>query len=508
MSDDANLSQDFSPAQPAGQAVQPCPFAAKDIPVKPCNLQLLRLVESGAKYIEKTITRTMEIRKGQFLQRNACPTLLPPAGIFQVTAHSEVNGKPRRITLETVTDADCNASLHPSAEWEDAKHSHFKTGKKQHLEFYRPPLPGDDSEFGFFAILNGVWAQSPVSYPVAVGSCGLPVQPGGGSVESLAATIQVFPGDQYALELSFPALCKPHALDYSKASESWTTKRERDDKKIEEAGDKAVEVYKEDEEASRELGTKAEFRQFGEDMEKRRIGYVEGDPEHIKVSLTQTDGDRSLKAPIDDVLTLLRLIRNAEYRTKQFQEWIENFQVGPGVRFKVECQFFVAKITAKWGYTEYMDDRVFLWYSGSADIDIIKLGLDLSLGFKSAGAADLLLVFKGDGTLGLTVPEFTKENPDDPPSGKVKPRGELKISGGVEGTLMWVAKVEGIVEVTFKADTEELELLSEHAVLSGKIIVSREPVVAKVTASCWLWGSSTEKKELVKADPELAKFTF
>jgi hypothetical protein len=327
-------------------------------------------------------------------------------------------------------------------------------------------------------------------------------------VAHLGATIEVFPADKYELELSFPALCKPDALDFSKASDSWTTQRERDDKQIAKAGSKMDEIYKEQKEALKDLGSKAEFRDFAEKMEKRRIGYVEGNPDGLSISLKQKDGRRTLKAPIDDAIKLVRMIRNAEYRMKEFQKWIDNLQVGPGVRFKVDCQFFVAKIEAKWVYVEHTDDRVFRYYSGSANIDIVKASLDLSLGFKCAGAADLLLILKGEGTIGVTVPEFTKNNPDAPPSGKVKPRGVLKISGGVEGTLMWAAHAQGVVEVTFKADTEDLEILSAKAVLAGKIVVSREKVMAKITYSCTLWGEREYSRELVKADPKLAEFTF
>ena len=502
------VRKEFSPARSAAEPVEPCAARQHAVPDKPCNLQMMRLVESDADCSGERKTRSVEIRKGQALNRNASPTLLPAGETFQITASSEANGQPRVLNLEVSTAADCLSSKHPEAEWQDARGAQQKVGKQQKLEFYRPPLRGDDVGLGFFTIVNAIFGQKPVSYPVEARCCGMPPQPGGGSVESLGATIEVFPADKYSLELSFPALCKPHALEFSRASESWTTQRERDEKKIEAAGDKADELYKENKEAMELLGSKAEFREFAEDMKKRQIGFVEGDPEIPKVSLTQTDGRRSLKAPVDDVIQLVRLIRNAEYRLKEFERWVDNFQVGPGVRFKVECQFFVAKITAKWGYTEYLDDRVFLSYSGSADIDIIKANLDLSLGFKCAGAADLLLVLKGEGTLGLTVPEFTKEQPDEPPKGKVKPRGELKITGGVEGTVLWAAHAEGVVEVTFKADTEELEILSEHAVLAGKIVVSREPVMAKLTYSCTLWGARTKSKELVKADPKLAEFTF
>src|SRR5437667_7400424 len=105
------------------------------------------------------------------------------------------------------------------------------------------------------------------------------------------------------------------------------------------------------------------------------------------------------------------MIVEAEYRFKQFQEWIDNFQVGPGVRCKVEVQFLAGRLSAKWGYVEYVDNRVFLQYSGSVKLDLIKASLDVSLGWKTAGLADLLVILKGEGTISFDVPEIVKEDP-------------------------------------------------------------------------------------------------
>jgi len=412
------------------------------------------------------------------------------------------------VNVKVTTEAICGEGRHPEIQWTDAQGSGSKIGKSQKLEFYRPPMPGDDVRCGLFAMANAVFLQKPIRYPIVVSSCGMPNQPGGGSVESLAAIIEVFPADQYSLELSIPPVCEPHWAEFKTTSKSWETKRDREEKKIEEAGDMAEKLYDADQKTMREIATKGEWRDFAENLEKKKLKFVEGNPEGLEVKLTQTDGLLILEAPIDDIIKLVKFIRDAEYRFRQLQEWVDKLQVGPGVYFKVSCQFLVTTLSAKWGYTRSIDDRVFLGYGGSAKIDLIKAELDLKLGVKCMGFADLLLVLKGEGTISILAPEIAKETPDTPPRAKIKPEGELKIAGGVEGSALWIVKVEGVVEVVFKADTEKFDILTEHAILSGKIVISREPVTVKMSASCWLWGSSEDAVELVKEDKELAVFEF
>jgi hypothetical protein len=506
----ASLRQ-FSSTNSAGQTTLQCSSspAQASIPEEPCNLEMLQFIEPEADCGGKKQQRVVIFRSGQICDRRASPTQLGSGDKFQITANSAINAKPRQIEMEIVTQADCSGSIHPWARWEDFEGSNGKVAKKANLSFYRQPMGGDNSRWGFFVMLNSVFGLEPVQYSVSANCCGIPLKPGGGSTENMGAVIEVFPGDQYSAELSIPAFLKPDALDYSKASKSWTTSRDRDKEKIEKASGEAEEIYVKEKDFFREIGvSKKEFRDFAESMEKKKLGYVEGNPEGLKIKLSQVDGTRTLEANVDEVIKLIRLIRQAEYRFKEFNEWIESLQVGPGVRFKAECQFLAIKFVAQWGYTEYVDDRVFLRYSGSLDIDIVKASLEGSFGFKSAGLCDLILVLKGEGTIGITVPQITKETPDDPPRGEVKPRGELKFSGGVEGTLLWAAKAEGKLEVVFKATTEELKVLSEKSILSGKIVVSREPLEAIVTASCVLYGTTSRKFELVKADPQLAEFEF
>jgi hypothetical protein len=169
----------------------------------------------------------------------------------------------------------------------------------------------------------------------------------------------------------------------------------------------------------------------------------------------------------------------------------------------------IGTIKAKWGYAEYIDHRVFLAYEGSLELDIVKVSFDAAVGFKCFGAADLLLVGKGEGTLGLSVVQFTKQQPDQHTTAKLTPRGAIKIGIGIEGQVMWAAKAEGVIELCFKAETEDFEFLSDKAVLAGTIIVSREEIAVKITASCWLWGSTTSKPWVIKeADKRFAVINF
>ena len=492
----------FSRSHPAGSAVHQCKS-------KPCNLMILRLTEQKADCSGREQVRAVQIQAGHARSGASSPIFLDNGDKFQITAHSQANGEAREVALAVNTEADCTAAVHPLVEYRDWQSSASKVAKNATLKFFRDSMPGDDSMCGLFAMLNAVFQSGTVQYPVSTESCGVPKSQNATGTSLLRTVIEVFPGDEYSAELSFPAFLKPDSLDYTKATESWTTQQDKDKEKIDAAGEEADRIYKSERQFFNEIGSnKAEFRQFAEDQEKRRIGYTDSPPEGLKVKITQKDGDRVLQADVDDAIKLIRLIRNAEYRLKELNHWIDTLQVGPGVRFKVDCQFLILKLKANWGYTEYTDERVFMRYSGSADIDIIKAGLDLSLGFKSAGLCDLLLVIKGEGTIGITVPELKKENPDDAPTVNVKPRGELTLSGGVEGTAMWVAKVTGTVQVTFKADTEDLRLLTSDGILSGRIVVSRDKVEGVITASCRVYGTRTGKVTLVKADPNLAHFEF
>jgi hypothetical protein len=493
----------FSPDQPAGSGVKTCPHAKKPVPDKPCNLAMIRLQSEE----EGKAPRTMEIREGQSLRRGSSPTLLPPRGVFQIIANSEANGVLKVVELEVETEAVCSHATHPAIQWSDHKPDQHKIAKKQKLSFYRHPMLGDHSGLGFFAILNGLFDMGSEKYPVQAVTCGMPQLPKN-SVENLNAVIEVFPGDQFTLEFAFPPLCSPSALSFDTASNNWTSKREKDNEELKKTGEKADRIYKAYAEVHPDLATSnKDFQKFQIDQKKRELGYLEGDKEKVNVSLTQKDGDNTLKAPISDIVKLLKMIRNAEYAIKEIQIWIDKMQVGPGVRFKIECQFLICSIKAKWGYAEYLDDRVFLSYSGSAEIDIIKVEMEITAGVKFAGFSDLFFGLSGSGTIGLTIDAFKKDDPDRFPGGHIKPRGKVEIAGRIEGALGWVAKAVGKIELVFNADTKDLEILTAKAILKGKIVISREEICASVTASNCLW-STTKKCKLVDEDRNYKVFEF
>jgi hypothetical protein len=216
----------------------------------------------------------------------------------------------------------------------------------------------------------------------------------------------------------------------------------------------------------------------------------------------------STELEFDDVIILVRAIRTAEYVFKKIDEWIDNFQVGPGVSLKLECQFLAGRINAKWGYTEYTDERVFLAIAGAIKIDLIKASVDVNAGWKCAGLADAFITLKGEGTLSLNLPAVEKTDPDTTLHSSVKAEGELKLSGGVHGAFGWVITGDVGFEVTFKADTEDFKVLCEKAILKGKILISREPVFGVFTCSCLLWGTTTKKVPVMEGNERVGEFVF
>ena len=496
----ASLKKNFSPSQPAGKPVQGCP-KSKPVPTQPCNLAMLSFTEPEAEMGEEEGTRTVQIRQGQDLDRSQSPTLLPPGGTFQITAKSTSN-PPNQVKVRVQMQATCSLATHPQLATNGPTASTSVIGKKQTLSFNRPYMPGDDGEIGLWAIVNAVFGQSPQTCSVTANCCGLPAQPGGGSVASLSGNIQIFPADQYELELSIPAFLQPDALTYETSSSSWDTDDEDD----------ADDYFESGEDYFQSTNSTQPVQQFVAAMDNKESGDDDDDfVDELEVKLTQTDGVRSLEAPIDDIIKLVRMIRSAEYAMKQLDDWIDALQVGPGFSFSIECQFFAGSLNASWGYTEYTDDRVFLQYSGSLKIQLVQASVSLSVGFKSLGVADLLLVLSGEGSISISIPAVSVTSPDETPDedeGGVEPEGELELSGSIEGTLMWFVKGTVGIETTFTADTENFEVLADTAMLSGEITISREAVNATFTAGCRLFGTSSSEVEIIKENPQLAVFTF
>ena len=492
------LKKNFSASQPAGKPVQGCP-KAKPVPVQPCNLAMLSFTEPKAQMGEEEGTRSVQIRQGQDLDRSQSPTLLPPGGTFQITAKSTAN-PPNQVNALVQMQATCSLATHPQLTADGPDDSTSKVTKKQTLSFNRPYMPGDDGEIGLWAVINAVFGQSPQTCSVTADCCGLPSPPGAGSVASLSGNIQIFPADQYELELSIPAFLKPDSLKYEKDGGSWSDDDQDED---DDAG-----YFQSNQEYIQTTNT-TPVQQFAANMQNKQSGDDDDDfVDELEVKLTQTDGVRKLEAPIDDIIKLVRMIRSAEYAMKQLEGWIDALQVGPGFSFSIECQFLAGKMTAGWGYTEFTDDRVFLQYSGSLQLQIVKASVSLSVGFRCLGIADLLLVLSGEGTISISLPSVEKKSPDEKPEVSVEPEGELELTGSIEGTLWWFVKGSVGITTTFKAETENLQVFSDQGMLSGEITISREPVTLSAAVSCRLLGQDGYEVEIIKEDPEIAVFTF
>jgi len=490
----AALKKNFSTSQPAGKTVQGCP-SGKPVPSQPCNLAMLSFTEPKAVMGEEKGTRSVQIRQGQDLDRTQSPTLLPPGGVFQIIAQSSAN-PPNQVNVVVQMQATCSLATHPQLTADGPVDTTSKITKKQTLSFNRAPMPGDDDEIGLWALINAVFGQSPQDCTVTADCCGLPAQPGAGSVGSLSGYIQIFPADQYELELSIPAFLKPDSLKYEK--DSWSADDQDDDAD-----------YYESNQAFIQTTNTTPVKQFAADMQNKESGDDDDDfVDQLEVKLTQTDGARTLEAPIDDIIKLVRMIRSAEYAMKQLDGWIDALQVGPGFSFSIECQFLAGKMTAGWGYTEFTDDRAFLQYSGSLQLQIVKASVSLSVGFKCLGIADLLLVLTGEGTISISLPSVERKSPDETPDVSVEPEGELELSGSIEGTMWWFVKGSVGIKTTFKAETENLTVFSDQGILSGQITISREAVTLSASSACRLLGSGGYEVEIIKEDPEVGVFTF
>ena len=443
--------QNFSRTQVAGGSTLSCPLKK----AKPCNLTLLKLTEPEAVMGEEEGTRVGEIRQGQRRNRGASPVQLAPGGVFQMTAPSAAN-EPRELVVDVTTQAVCGA-IHPELAVSDSEGVRSVIGTQAKLGFTRPVLDSDPGLL--WVILSSAWNRSPVSYPVSVTTCGVPAS--GPPVDSLSAVIEVYPADKFELELELPPLFEPESMQYEESFGDWMTAEEEDDKDDESFAEK------------------------------------------ITVSLTQQDGTRKLEAPIDEIVQLVRMIRSVERKVKEIQDWVEGMQVGPGCSVKVECQFLVGHVKAEWGYTEFTDDRVFLAYSGSLQLDLMKLSAEFHIGWKCAGLADAYLKVGGEGAISISAVVAVKTPTQKRPSGSIEPEGEIELSGGVEGAFGWVITASATLNVTFKAELENFKFLTPTRIFGFKVKFSREPTNAEFTIACMLWGSRTREVEVFKGNEDL-----
>jgi hypothetical protein len=473
--------QNFSRTQVAGSSAQSCPLKKQ----KPCNLILLKLTEPEAEMGEEEGTRVGEIRKGQKRNRGANPVQLAPGGLFQMTAPSAAN-EPRELVVDVTTQAVCGGAIHPELAVSDSEGVRSVIGKQATLGFTRAGLDTDSGLPGLWVILSSAWNQSPVSYPVSATTCGVPAS--GPPVDSLSAVIDVYPADKFELELELPPLFEPESMQYERNFGGWMTAEDR--KK------EAMEAEAAENRLTNTTPTKATPEEEEEEDDESLA-------EKITVSLTQQDGTRSLEAPIDDIVKLVRMIHSAERAVKEIQDWVDGMQVGPGYSVKVECQFLVGHVKAEWGYTEFSDDRVFFAYSGSLQLDLMKLSAEFNIGWKCAGLADAYLKVGGEGAISISAEAAVKTPTQKGPSGNIEPEGEIELSGGVEGAFGWVITASATLNVTFKAELEDFKFLTRMRIFGGKVTFSREPTNAEFTIACILWGSRTREVEVFKGNEDL-----
>lgn len=524
----------FSPLVTAGGALGTCPVQAKagaspggaqasnttaskaggasaKVASKPCNLELLQLAEPKGSPQGKDGARHAQFKLPGKLKRRQSPVELRAGqDPFNITATSARQGK-RKLQFTVQQPVHCGHADHKLLSVVGPGLTKAFAGNSATIELAREPMAGDNgTPMGLWAAVNAGWqaCRGPATYTVSAYSCGLPASAKGVPAAVLAGVVKVWPADQYKLTLSIPALLEPSALKLDKASSQWTTDKQ---KEADARTASADAYYQEHKDFLREAGvSRADVRDFVNGMGKKASGEDdEKFADKLKLDFSQTDGQRTLKASIDDAVRLVRAIRSAEYAIKQVDQWLENATVGPGASISVAVQFFSGSISAEWAQTEYLDDRVYLAWKGSIGIELVKLELKLAIGWRCAGLADLFIELGGEGSLSATG-SAACVGPDDAVEFKLTPKGELKLSGMIKAQLMWAVKGETGLECTFKAELDEFRFMqAKGSALAGKVTIGREPVYRVITYSNRLWGGTTEEKEeVIKADENLAQFSF
>jgi hypothetical protein len=515
------------PVQPVGQGQRtiPCNLTLLRLTAPPVAVPTLKLPGLSAPKQLQGKTRIAEIRENQVPVHRCCPALLDDGGVFQITANSKAN-RPRTVIVEAVTEAVCSGATHPLLTASDSTGSNKKVAKQIPLSFTRPGVIADISAVpGVFVAMEAAWNafERPTSFPLSAETCGIPAGKEGRPVSSLNGAIEVFPGDQFELEISLPAMVKPSSWRVDKKTERWETEADKDEKAAKDIEHRAGTVWDkspalQEDQKSRdkfqerfvELKTDQQHKEFQRNLlglqEDELFEYKDKYWEEIKFKLSQKDGSITHVAPTDDIIQLVHALVDAHYYFQLIEKWFKGLQVGPGVSFVLDCEFFVITASAKWGYKESLDDRVFWAYSGSIKMDVFKISIDINAGWKCAGLADLYLFLKGEGGISFSYEVDKEEDPDEAPKQCFKPGAEVGISGGVQGAFGWIVTGNVQLEVVFKAETEHFRLLTDKAVIDGEIVIKREPVYGSYTASCRGMGTRTGKILVIDGDEHLAQF--
>ncbi len=516
---------DFSPDLIVGEPVKRCTDCAL-MSMLPCNLTKLVLRESNAEPQGKEGERRVEFKAIQRTARNESPVSLRSGrDTFQLTAPSKSQG-PRRLTITSRYEAQCGKENHTGMVVGGDEGAKKYGDNTITLELNRKPLLGDAwLGMGFFTILNACWqaCQDPVRYTVESKSCGLPTGAQSAPADNLLAVIELYPADKYRLELSLPALFKPDELSFSDEAGRWKSiedsKKKNKSKKIEKLGDdvedaadelRDTRAYKYAKEyLELEVLKKKNVRSFVEDMKLKLNGKDdEKYLDQIAIEFTQQDGERLSKAPIQDVVSLVRAMRSAEYRFKELTNWIKAATIGPGVRFSVDCQFLAGSVSAEWCRQEYIDDRVYLACKAELKLTLIKFDITIQVGWKCAGVADLFIELGGAGNLSISASGAVTGPNDGALKFDLVPEGVAKVHGKIVGSLMWAVKGEVGIECEFKAELKEFAFMSKSSALGGTVRISRGAVHRVITFSCSLWTSKEQRHEIIPEDPEALLLNF
>lgn len=490
---------------PPGTAAQAFSMA----PAKPCNLMKLQVLEPKAEPGGNAGTRAAEFLRASQRVRLQSPVKLRTAvDTLQITAVSKPQGT-RQLDITCHLDAWCGDPAHQRIHVTGPGVDKEFPGTKASVGLFRRHFPTDTGPTpGFWSFINACWqaGAAPSEYEIRSITCGLPASAKSAPISTLLGRIEVFPADTFELTLEIPALLQPDALSLDQKTENWKT----DDDRKKDTQEKEADAYYASEQVFfREAGvSRADVRKFVADMDKKKSGEDDKDfVDELEIKFKQTDGGRKIEAPIDDIVKLVRCIRDAEYAAKKLGDWISGAQVGPGASLKVECQFFAGSIEAKWQRMEHTDDRVFLGWEAELSIAVVKLELTLAAGWRCAGLADLFVELAGAGTLSVAGNAACK-SPDKKIELEVKPSGKLELSGKIKGELMWCVSGETGIECEFETDCDDFHFMRKGKVLSGDIVVKRGAVNRTVAYSSRVYGGTADKAEVVPPNDRFGCFSL
>jgi len=228
-----------------------------------------------------------------------------------------------------------------------------------------------------------------------------------------------------------------------------------------------------------------------------------------KIKLVRNDGVTEQEINVTDAVRLYNFITSVKQRVADIAEWIEDFQIGPGVNIKIDLIPLKGTLEASWGFQEYEgDQRVFVAWSVKAKLELLQLSLEIVGGWRTAGMADALVSVKLDGGFKVDIVPFQHKTPDAVLSKpEIKVSSPLQAVGTVEGTAFWVFKVTGLIQRTLELKPDfklpesdrgfSFELVGELGAFEGNLAVSGP-----------FYGSTFKKYEISPRREEWFKLSF